>query len=254
MLNKFLLVGVCLCAALCYGSASGTKTVFFPEEGYDLSMYEPLNKVIMTSFGGKLQDSEICFAHGKKGFVDGMAAYRSNPERCTAGLVLLGAAPGKSQDLQGLEAPLLVLAGDLDGILRFSSFAAAKHKFGSTKRRFAIIQGASHHSFASGDKPLALDLRPDIGHSKAHSTIAAVVNDFVFSSDKGDTMLKKNRSVGRQACRANHSRFEVGRLWGAWHRRLQFRFSYQPNLQLPEVPRLRLAPWTSPSPIPNALK
>jgi hypothetical protein len=250
MLNKFLLVGVCLCAALCYGSASGTKTVFFPEEGYDLSMYEPLNKVIMTSFGGKLQDSEICFAHGKKGFVDGMAAYRSNPERCTAGLVLLGAAPGKSQDLQGLEAPLLVLAGDLDGILRFSSFAAAKHKFGSTKRRFAIIQGASHHSFASGDKPLALDLRPDIGHSKAHSTIAAVVNDFVFSSDKGDTMLKKTEALADKLAAPIIAALKLEGSGALGTDVCKSDFPTNPTCNYPKYPDFALPPGPAPAPSP----
>ena len=91
----------------------------------------------------------------RKGFEKALNAYHNNPKRCLDGLILLGVVPNSKQELQGVDAPVLVLAGDLDGVLRFSSFAAAQHKLASTKRRFAVIQGASHHSFASGDKPLA---------------------------------------------------------------------------------------------------
>ena len=42
------------------------------------------------------------------------------------------------------ELPVLAIAGDLDGVSRFSSFAAARHRAVSSRgKRFAVIEGAS---------------------------------------------------------------------------------------------------------------
>lgn len=248
MLNKILFVGVCLCAGLCV--ASGSKTKFFPEEGYDNSHYEPLNEVLSTSFGEKLKESKLCFAHGKKGFVNAMASYKSNPEGCRDGLILLGVVPNEKETLQGLKAPVLVIAGDLDGVLRFSSFAAAQHKFASAKRRFAVIQGASHHSFASGDKPLPLDLRPDIEHVKAHNAIAAIVHDFVFPEEKENSLLNKAEDLSLKLAAPIIAALKLEGSGALGTDICNSDFPTNPSCNYPKYPDFSLPPGPAPAPSP----
>jgi len=76
-----------------------------------------------------------------------------------AGLVLLAAAPTREM-LALSEAPVLIIAGELDGVLRFSAFGVARFISVGPRRRFAVLRGASHHSFTDGDfSPSSLDLK-----------------------------------------------------------------------------------------------
>jgi len=250
MFNRILLVGVCLCAGLCLVHAADTKTVFFPEEGYEISMYAPLHKVLTTSFDEQSKDPNICIAHGRKGFEKALNAYHNNPKRCLDGLILLGVVPNSKQELQGVDAPVLVLAGDLDGVLRFSSFAAAQHKLASTKRRFAVIQGASHHSFASGDKPLALDLRPDIEEEKAHRVISAVVNEFLFDDKDEKNILKAAEKLAVKLAAPIVAALKLEGSGALGDDICNSDFPTNPACNYPKYPDFSLPPGPAPAPSP----
>merc|ERR1719387_1033724 len=213
-------------------------------------MYAPLHKVLTTSFGGQTEEPNLCVAHGRKGLENVLNVYHKNPERCRDGLILLGVVPNSKQELQGVDAPVLVLAGDLDGVLRFSSFAAAQHKFASAKRRFAVIQGASHHSFASGDKPLPLDLRPDIEHVKAHNAIAAIVHDFVFPEEKENSLLNKAEDLSLKLAAPIIAALKLEGSGALGTDICNSDFPTNPTCNYPKYPDFALPPGPAPAPSP----
>lgn len=80
---------------------------------------------------------------------------------------------------------VLVVAGELDGVTRFSHFAARRHVYGSPAGgiRFATVAGAAHHSFANGDAAApaaiaALDLAADVTPAEAHRSLAGIIAEF----------------------------------------------------------------------------
>lgn len=164
---------------------------FFPAEGYNGNAYAPLEDALRSA--GIAPSGELCLAHGDAGFADVLAAVRLG-DRCTAGLVIMGAVP--AGDDHELQTPTLFVAAELDGVMRFSAFAAARHRLGNRAGDrvfvFAAIRGASHHSFASGDLPAesALDLQPEIDASTTHTTLAAMVAEFIGEHSSSTGALK----------------------------------------------------------------
>jgi hypothetical protein len=123
----------------------------------------------------------------------GISAGQGPQGNHTAVVLLPGADWSRvhSEELEGL--PVLAIAGDLDGVSRFSSFAAARHRAhraASSSRRkktFAVIEGASHASFAPelvvGSSVLRkVDLRPEIDHATARDRAATLIHQWADSS------------------------------------------------------------------------
>lgn len=122
-------------AALLISAQADASTVF-PARGYELSAYKSLSQI---------GDSKLCIAHAGDG-ANAMLAYAQ--EQSCSTFVFLGTAPAKDAVLN---APCLVVGGDLDGIFPAAHFAAARHKDVEKRCDYALIRGASHHSFVGVD-------------------------------------------------------------------------------------------------------
>jgi hypothetical protein len=91
----------------------------------------------------------------------------------------LAAAP-LPRDFDGVAAPVLVIAGEMDGVVSLARFAVAKHRSRDVpSRRFVLVRGASHASFASSSFPVALDLRAEAQDEDVHATVAEIVHGFL---------------------------------------------------------------------------
>jgi hypothetical protein len=106
------------------------------------------------------------------------------------GLVALGCSPTAEQLAQlsgggARSAPLLFIGGSQDGVVRASTFAVAMEQARVkryNKARFAVIDGASHHSFASGPMPAtvaSMDLQPATEDTNVHVTVGVLVRELL---------------------------------------------------------------------------
>ena len=168
----------------------------FAAEGYRIESYASLIDKVRVEVSNKLGlELSVCMAHGAKG-LSSLLAYVSgtkttNANVCKHGIIVLGGIPLKDQysvlKSTGLDAgtrQILVLAGDLDGISRFSHFAISKHSHEKKIEglHFGLIQGLSHQSFASFESNAVvntLDLKAEIDEATGHMKIAEIVSDFL---------------------------------------------------------------------------
>lgn len=130
----------------------------------------------------------LCLGYGQ-GSPATIVAQRSAGS-CGAGVVVIAAVPSVSElwQLEQIGAGrVLVVAGELDGVTRFSHFAARRHVYAGGGAvggiRFAAIRGAAHHSFANHHHPIPhaiadLDLAADITPAEAHRSVAAIIAEF----------------------------------------------------------------------------
>jgi len=128
---------------------------------------------------------ELCVAHSPDAAAK-LLQDVSASTRCSRGVVLFGAAPFP-ESLQ-ISVPVLTIHGSLDGVVRFSNFAVARHLSQSTTCRFATILGASHHSLVSSapsSELSALDLAPETSSTEVHASVATLVKDFLSSAPSG---------------------------------------------------------------------
>lgn len=157
------------------GAAHGFSV--YPADGYSVGDYEGLRSALkrQSQYGG-----EFCIAHGAHG-VRSLLGVLKDREECTEGVVYLGATPTEEQMRIVGDTRLLVVAGTLDGVSRFSRFAVARHRYASVLRRFAVVHGASHHSFTSAakEKRHRHDLLPAADATMVHSKAASIIVDFV---------------------------------------------------------------------------
>jgi len=114
-----------------------------------------------------------------------------NPDASTIEDDHLLLMPGHSFDLNNKgNQHILVLAGELDGVFRFSNFASALHIHRQTPRvNFVVVQGAAHYSFATPTitaAKLALDLQPEITNAVAQQTVATVVKQWLNPQRHGN--------------------------------------------------------------------
>ena len=171
----------------------------FPAEGYTMKSYESLTQTIklnLTRHENEKEDLslELCLAHGNNG-LSKLTDYLLETKNaiseiyqttCKNGIIALGAIPSNTDHEILRNNKVLFLAGDVDGVLRFSNFAVAKHEYETTFKNyhFGLIQGASHHSFASSDDSNAIknkyDLESEIDIGLGHEKIACIVSDFIF--------------------------------------------------------------------------
>jgi len=143
---------------------------------------------LVTALSASLQSisKELCVTHSTEAAEALLEEVAVDSNRCAQGLVHLAAAPKTLGKVAHL--PVLTIQGTKDGIVRFSDFAAARHISTSPKHRFAVVPGASHHSFVEGQRsaPLAaLDLKPDITNDQAVNKAAAVIADFLGHTNTG---------------------------------------------------------------------
>ena len=169
----------------------------FAAEGYRIESYASLIDKVRIEVSNKLghRTLSVCMAHGAKGLSTLLAyvsgAKTTNANVCRHGIIALGSTPLKSHysvlkgaGLGAGSRQILVLAGDLDGISRFSHFAISKHNHEKKidGLHFGLIQGLSHQSFASfGSNTVAnsLDLKAEIDEATGHIKIAEIVSDFL---------------------------------------------------------------------------
>merc|ERR1719261_1872939 len=137
---------------LCAGVA-GADVTFFPAEGYSEAAYEGLGKQVSAFLKEGHTETNACLAHGKQGMLNAMKTL-SGQGPCSSALILLGAVPEEAHmaTISAARTPLLVLAGDLDGVTRFSTFAAAKYKYRKYNARSALVTGELSRAESMADK------------------------------------------------------------------------------------------------------
>jgi hypothetical protein len=237
-----------LAFTLCLGVVDASVT-FFPAEGYSKGAYDLLGEQVSSVLKAEGTEANVCVAHGNEGLraiTDGMPRNAS----CRDAVVLLGTVPEKTHITTVLATgtPLLVLAGDLDGVSRFSNFAAAMHKFRSDHVRFALVQGASHHSFASGPSVHPLDLVPEIDTKLAHSVVAALVGDFVAERKEGK-LVEAESAAGKLAAPIVAAlKLEGSAALGTDI--CNSDFPTNPTCNYPQYPAFSLPPGPAPAPSP----
>ena len=95
--------------------------------------------------------------------------------------------PGADYNLLAASpVPVLVIAAELDGVTRISSFAATRHRHESSPHQFVVVAGASHHSFDANpadtkSKFKHLDLQSEITNTEAQQQAASLIHEWVSS-------------------------------------------------------------------------
>eukprot|EP01048_Picozoa_sp_COSAG05_P016188 COSAG05_NODE_2051_length_3637_cov_5.084228_4_plen_525_part_00 len=237
--------------------------VIFPAAGRSVRSYDavfptvpPQQEGAAVAAGGGVWTS-LCVAHGAAGLASALSTIAASPLHCARGLVIMGASPLQQQQEEGehllrlaRNTPMLIIAGDLDGVARFSKFAAARHRFvDSTRCRFAAIAGASHRSFASGGTPFAGDLTPTIAEATAHATIAMLVLDFV-GVGSGDALARAEALASRLAAPIVRAlQLEGSEALGATTQ-CDSDHPTNPKCRYPSYPSFSLPPGPKPAPSP----
>ena len=185
-----MLVTLVLASAL-----AAPRLTILPGAGYQVAHYDTLRSHLL--FHDAVPDGgELCVAHSHAGAAALRELLSALPTRCQGGAVIMGCF--EAGIVEKLPAPTLIIAGDLDGVSRFSEFAALRHRVLQSPRAdgkqlsFAAIRGFSHHSFVPAALPLtdpsfapsapanlaALDLIPDVSAVDAAPRLAAIISDF----------------------------------------------------------------------------
>ena len=171
------------------------ELTFFPGAGYTASAYEPLQ----SRLDGLQAGGEVCIAHSEDGSASMLTTISTTKGRCAGGAVFLGATP----PLDKLTPHALVITGSRDGVNRFASFAALRHRFRSSPHSFAAVRGASHHSFAAATVALpsrGLDLRPSVSAAAVADEVASIVADFVQPpKSRTGALARAERAAGQLA-------------------------------------------------------
>merc|ERR1719231_438880 len=87
-----------------------------------------------------------------------------------------------------MQTPSLMLAGDLDRLMRVTRMAESYQQFksvGAPKKTVLVIPGMNHMDIASGDPPSFVkknDLKSEISQEQAHDIIASYISNFILST------------------------------------------------------------------------
>merc|ERR1719424_2116423 len=139
----------------------------------------------------------------------------------------------------------------MDGIVRFSDFAVARHMSTSPNHRFAAIHGASHHSFMQGRRAShigTLDLKPDISNEQALAFVKAMVADFVGLTDTG--VLAKAETLAGSLAKPVVDALELEGSTKIGHPACNSDFPTNPTCQYPKWPDHSLPFGPAPAPSP----
>ena len=178
-----------------------------------------------------------------------------NPDASTIEDDHLLLMPGHSFDLNNKgNQHILVLAGELDGVFRFSNFASALHIHRQTPRvNFVVVQGAAHYSFATPTitaAKLALDLQPEITNAVAQQTVATVVKQWLNPQRHGN---KDYTAARLRALQLATPIVKALQLEGSAHTGQDIcnsDFPTNPTCNYPKYPVFSLPPGPAPAPSP----
>ncbi len=148
----------------------------------------------------------------------------------------------------------LVVQGDLDGVARFSRFAAARHRFASDASRFVVVEGAAHSSFYADAAPHPLDLRPALDDAQAHAQVADLVLRYATRDDNAGADDEGNIAAAeRRAAQLAAPVVKALQLEGSPHLGKDIcnsDFPTNPSCNYPKYPDFALPPGPAPAPSP----
>lgn len=212
---------------------SAVPASIHPGEGYSPSSYAHLHGFAR----------EVCFAHSRQGAAALLGEWRSCKH-----LVFMGHAP----DLDGVHVPALVVAGTRDGVSRISHFAALSRRHRHRHHRFVAIDGAAHHSFASGapsELCASLDLAAAETPERHHATLRAVITAFVHSNTDAPVFRSAERLFASLADPISAAlELEGSEALGGTH--CNSDFPTNPSCNYPKYPDFSLPFGPSPPPDP----
>eukprot|EP00927_Polykrikos_kofoidii_P022292 TRINITY_DN20844_c0_g1_i3.p1 TRINITY_DN20844_c0_g1~~TRINITY_DN20844_c0_g1_i3.p1 ORF type:complete len:483 (-),score=77.06 TRINITY_DN20844_c0_g1_i3:89-1537(-) len=161
---------------------------WMPGDGFPPSAYESLKVAVQNKLGEAAttnEGAELCIGHSADGARSALRAAAQGGDRCRAGVVTLASAP-LPDDFDGVTFPVLVIAGELDGVVPLARFAVARYRSRDVpSRRFVLVRGASHASFASSSVRVALDLHAETKDEDVHATVAELVRGFLEGNSEG---------------------------------------------------------------------
>ena len=104
--------------------------------------------------------------------------------------------PGSDWQAETGDLPVLAIAAEMDGVARFSSFAAARHRDRHIEsKRFVVVEGASHHSFDHGLHTAPLDLRPRVDDESARERAADLIDMWLSFKDNNGLVEAERRAA-----------------------------------------------------------
>lgn len=233
-----------------FAPAESAPTVF-PGEGYSQSSYTALTSHVEHLDKERIISGNWCLAHGNFGKVSAVKAAMES--ECSGGVAFLGAFPDES-DLLAIpkSVRVLVVAAELDGVSRFSSFAVSRHRFHRSRVgiQFIVLEGAAHHSFVnSGEmRPTnvkALDIRPELGVDTALERTAEFIWNWL--NDRG------NLHAERRAAQLAKPIVQALELEGSPALGVEVcnsDFPTNPSCNYPKFPDFSLPPGPAPAPSP----
>merc|ERR1740133_378231 len=110
----------------CAAYSNAALTIFTRAE-YPLAVHHSLADTINSTLSTIQTSDELCLAFSSKSAEVALQEVSTGISRCALGVVMLSAAPAPSL-MQAVQVPLLVVHGVLDGVVRFSEFAAVRHR------------------------------------------------------------------------------------------------------------------------------
>jgi hypothetical protein len=226
------LASLTLLAALLLASTSATQITLLGRSDSD---YTPLTRTLRREFG------VVDFAVRVNGDLMGSDFAVHLPG-------------GDYSFLASSPVPVLAIAAELDGVTRFSLFAAQRHQH-AHQHRFVVVGGASHHSFAQTSwKGLDLDLQAEITNKAAQQHAATLIHEWVRTNQGNSTtstklleaaelraaqlaapivkalQLEGSAALGQEICNSD--------------------FPTNPSCNYPKYPDFSLPPGPSPAPSP----
>ena len=179
------------------------------------------------------------------------AAVRRPVDVLLPGADLAGYHASRSSSSEPRRRLALVLQGNLDGVARFSRFAAARHRFASDASRFVVVEGAAHRSFYDDDAPHPLDLQPALDDAQAHAQVADLVLLYATNDNADDE--EKVAAAERRAAQLAAPIVKALQLEGSPHLGKDIcnsDYPTNPSCNYPKYPDFALPPGPAPAPSP----
>merc|ERR1711865_1163090 len=251
----------CVVALMLLGAAIAAPTpqlrnniTLFSGAGYLETAYHSLQSSIDATLPSSVE--ELCLAHSHDGVLAALKTA-SNSQRCTRGLFLMGAAPTATL-LASCSQPVVVIAGSLDGVSRFSNFAALRHISATLPqkglRSFAAIRGLSHHSFA-GNQPSSLsaqlDLAADRSPEEAIQAISGLVTDFLATESDSKEVVSAAEMTAAELSKPLTDALELEGSTKLGHPACNSDYPTNPKCQYPKFPDHSLPFGPAPAPSPS---
>merc|ERR1711865_1021721 len=252
----------CVVALMLLGAAIAAPTpqlrnniTLFSGAGYLETAYHSLQSSIDATLPSSVE--ELCLAHSHDGVLAALKTA-SNSQRCSRGLFLMGAAPTATL-LASCSQPVVVIAGSLDGVSRFSNFAALRHISATLPqkglRSFAAIRGLSHHSFA-GNRPSSLsaqlDLAADLSPEQAIQAISGLVTDFLAAeSESSKEVVSAAEMTAAELSKPLTDALELEGSTKLGHPACNSDYPTNPKCQYPKFPDHSLPFGPAPAPSPS---